>query len=88
MGHLLFRLMTGTAPKKGADPPTSVLALVTTCPEGIAFAIESALQVDPQARPSAAQLAQELAEVLEADVGSHQHGTRFLTTIPPLGPPA
>jgi serine/threonine protein kinase len=67
MGHLLFRLMTGTAPKKGADPPTSILALVVTCPEGVAMAIEGALQVDPQARPSAAQLAQELTDVLEAE---------------------
>ena len=84
MGHLLFRLMTGTAPKKGADPPTSVLALVTTCPEGIAFAIESALQVDPQARPSAAQLAQELAEVLEAE---EQEFARAMAKVTPAGRP-
>ena len=84
MGHLLFRLMTGTAPKKGADPPTSVLALVVNCPEGVAFAIESALQVDPQARPSAAQLAQELAEVLEAE---EQEFARAMAKVTPAGRP-
>ena len=85
MGHLLFRLMTGTAPKKGADPPTSILALVPTCPEGVAFAIESALQVDPQARPSAAQLAQELAEVLEAE---EQEVARVMAMATPAARPA
>ena len=84
MGHLLFRLMTGTAPKKGADPPTSVLALVLTCPEGVAFAIESALQVDPQARPSAAELAEVLAEVLEAE---EQEFARAVAKVTPAGRP-
>jgi len=85
MAHLLFRLLTGTAPKKGADPPTSILALVVTCPEGIATAIEGALQVDPQARPSAAQLAQELAEVLEAE---EQEFARAMALVTPAGRPA
>jgi len=67
MGHLLFRLMTGRPPTRGADPPTSLLALVVTCPEGIATTIEGALRVDPQARPSAAQFAQDLAEGIEGE---------------------
>lgn len=84
IGHLLFRLMTGKAPEKGADPPTSVLALVVTCPEGVAYAIESALQVDPEARPSAAELAQELADVLEAE---EQEFARALAKVTPAGRP-
>ncbi len=86
VGHLLFRLMTGTAPKKGADPPTSILALVLTCPEGVATAIEGALQVDPQARPSAAQLAQDLADVLEAEAEEFARAMAMVTPAarPPL----
>lgn len=86
MGHLLFRLMTGKPPTKGADPPTSLLDLVVTCPEGIATAIESALQVNPRARPTAAQLAQNLAEALEGEEEEFARAVAMATRAarPPL----
>jgi hypothetical protein len=60
MGHLLFRLLTGKVPVKGADPPTSPLESVSHLPGGDrASAIERALRVDPKLRrPTAAQFAQ------------------------------
>jgi serine/threonine protein kinase len=67
MGHLLFRLLTGKVPTKGADPPSSPLAFASACPEDLASAIMSALRVDPQRRPSAAQFAQTLQDVLESE---------------------
>ena len=67
MGHLLFRLLTGKAPTKGADPPTSPLEFAVTCPEEIATVIQSALRVDPQARPTAAQFAARLIDALESE---------------------
>lgn len=86
MGHLLFRLMTGKPPTKGVDPPTSLLDLVVTCPEGIATAIESALQVNPQARPNAAQFAQNLAEALEGEEEEFARAVAMATRAarPPL----
>jgi serine/threonine protein kinase len=67
MGHLLFRLLTGKVPVKGADPPTSPQVYASACPEDLASAVVSALQVDPRHRPSAAQLAQTLSEALESE---------------------
>ncbi len=84
MGHLLFRLMTGKAPTKGADPPTSVLALVVTCPESIATAIEDALRVDPKTRPSAAQFARDLTEALEGEEEEFARVVAMATGRPPL----
>jgi len=84
MGHLLFRLLTGRLPTKGADPPSSLLALVVTCPEGIATTIEGALRVNPQARPSAAQFAQDLAEAIE---GEEEEFARAVAMAPPAGRP-
>ena len=84
MGHLLFRLMTGKVPVKGADPPASLLDLVVTCPESIATVIEGALRVDPKARPSAAQFAQDLAEALE---GEEEEFARAVAMATPAGRP-
>jgi serine/threonine protein kinase len=67
MGHLLFRLLTGKVPVKGADPPTSPQVYASACPEDLAAAVMSALQVDPRHRPSAAQLAQTLSDALESE---------------------
>jgi hypothetical protein len=67
MGHLLFRLLTGKVPVKGADPPTSPQVYASACPEDLASAVVCALQVDPRHRPSAAQFAQTLLEVLESE---------------------
>lgn len=86
MGHLLFRLMTGKVPTKGADPPASVLDLVVTCPESIATVIEAALRVDPKARPSAAQFAQILAEAIESEE-EELHVVAMATSRPHLSAP-
>ena len=67
MGHLLFRLLTGKVPVKGADPPTSPQVYANACPEDLASAIMGALRVDPLRRPSAAQFAQALLDVLESE---------------------
>ncbi len=67
MGHLLFRLLTGKVPVKGADPPTSPQMYASTCPEDLASAIVGALRADPLRRPSAAQFAQTLLDVLESE---------------------
>ena len=67
MGHLLFRLLTGKVPVKGADPPTSPQVHASACPEDLAAAVMSALQVNPHHRPSADQLAQTLREALESE---------------------
>ena len=65
LGHLLFRLLTGKLPTRGADPPTSPQRYTNTCPEDLASAVMSALQIDPDDRPTAAALAQTLLDVLE-----------------------
>jgi serine/threonine protein kinase len=83
-GHLLFRLLTGKVPRKGADPPTSPREFVITCPAEIASAIESTLRVDPQARPTAAQLAQRLLDALENEQTS---GPRVQADPPSLPVP-
>ncbi len=67
MGHLLFRLLTGKVPVKGADPPTSPQVYAPACPDDLASAVVSALQVDPRHRPGAAQLAQTLRDALESE---------------------
>jgi serine/threonine protein kinase len=84
MGHLLFRLLTGKVPTKGADPPTSPLALASACPEDLASAIMSALRVDPQRRPSAAEFAQTLQYVLESE---EEALARALAVALPTGRP-
>ena len=84
MGHLLFRLITGKVPVKGADPPSSLLDLVITCPEAIATAIERALHVDPRMRPSAAQFAQLLIDAIEDD---EQVFARAVAAATPVGRP-
>jgi hypothetical protein len=73
MGHLLFRLLTGKVPVKGADPPTSPQVYASACPEDLAAAVMSALRVDPRHRPSAAQLAQTLREALESEEEALAH---------------
>jgi serine/threonine protein kinase len=85
MGHLLFRLVTGKVPVKGADPPTSLLESVVTCPEAIAVAIERALRVDPKLRPTAAQLAQALIDAIEDE---EEVFARAVTMATPAGRPA
>ncbi len=84
LGHLLFRLLTGKIPTKGADPPSSILGHVVTCPEEVATAIEAALQVDPRARPSAALLAQNLIDALE---GEEEAFARAVAMATPAGRP-
>jgi len=65
LGLLLFRLLTGKLPtSKGQDAPVSPRVYTRGCPEELAFAILRALNPDPQARPSAAQLAAQLEDVL------------------------
>jgi serine/threonine protein kinase len=85
MGHLLFRLVTGKVPVKGADPPTSLLESVVTCPEAIAVAIERALRVDPKLRPTAAQLAQALIDAIEDE---EEVFARAVAMATPAGRPA
>jgi hypothetical protein len=85
MGHLLFRLLTGKVPVKGADPPTSPQVYASACPEDLAAAVMSALQVNPHHRPSADQLAQTLREALE----SEEEGlARAVVVALPVGRPA
>lgn len=84
MGHLLFRLLTGKVPVKGAEPPTSPLEFVVTCPEEIATAIQSALRVDPEARPTAAQFAQLLIDALESE---EEVWARAVAAAKPAGRP-
>ncbi len=68
LGLLLFRLLTGKVPtSKGQDAPVSPRVYARACPEDLAFAILSALNPDPQERPSAAQLAARLEDVLVED---------------------
>jgi serine/threonine-protein kinase len=85
MGHLLFRLLTGKVPVKGADPPTSPQVYASACPEDLAAAVMSALQVDPRHRPSAAQLAQTLREALESE---EEALARAVVVALPAGRPA
>jgi serine/threonine protein kinase len=84
IGHLLFRLLTGKVPTKGADPPSDPQALADPCPDDLAAAIMSALRVDPGARPSAAQLAEALRDVCETESESR---ARALAVVAPIGPP-
>ncbi len=83
VGHLLFRLLTCKVPVKGADPPTSRLAYASACPDDLASAVVSALRVDPRHRPTAAQLAQTLLDVLE----SEEEALARLAVAPPAGRP-
>jgi serine/threonine protein kinase len=85
MGHLLFRLLTGKVPVKGADPPTSPQVHASACPEDLAAAVMSALQVDPRHRPSAAQLVQTLREALESE---EEALARAVVVALPAGRPA
>ena len=84
VGHLLFRLLTGKVPVKGATPPTSPQVHASACPEDLASAIMSALSLDPRHRPSAAQLAQTLLDVLESE---EEALARVLAVAPPAGRP-
>jgi hypothetical protein len=85
MGHLLFRLLTGKVPVKGADPPTSPQVYASACPDDLAAAVVSALRVDPRHRPSAAQLAQTLSDALESE---EEALARVLAVAPRSGRPA
>jgi serine/threonine protein kinase len=68
LGLLLFRLLTGTMPMtKGQDAPVSPRVYARACPEDLAFAVLSALNPNPQERPSAAELAARLEDVLAED---------------------
>jgi serine/threonine protein kinase len=84
IGHLLFRLLTGKVPTRGADPPSDPQALADACPDDLAAAIIRALRVDPGARPSAAQLAEALSDVCETEAESR---ARALNVATPMGPP-
>ncbi len=84
MGHLLFRLLTGKVPVKGADPPTSPQVHAPTCPDDLAAAVMSALRVDPRHRPSAAQFVQTLSEALE----SEEEALARVLAVAPIGRPA
>ena len=67
VGHLLFRLLTGKVPAKGADPPKSPQEYASACPEDLASAIVRTLRVDPRERPCAVKLAETLRDVLETE---------------------
>ncbi len=68
LGLLLFRLLTGKLPtSKGQDAPVSPRLYTRACPDDLAFAILSALNPDPQERPTAAQLVTRLEDVLAED---------------------
>jgi len=67
MGHLLFRLLTGKLPVRNADPPTSPQRYASTCPDDLAEAVSKTLNVDPSQRPSAAEFAATLKDVLETE---------------------
>jgi serine/threonine protein kinase len=85
LGLLLFRLLTGKLPtSKGQDAPVSPRVYTRACPEDLAFAILSALNPDPQARPSAAQLAARLEDVLADDLPAPAPA---LPSGPPAPPP-
>jgi serine/threonine-protein kinase len=84
MGHLLYRLLTGKVPVKGADPPTDPGSSGSACPDELASAIMRALRIDPKCRPSAAEFA-ELLEALESEVEVH---ARVLAMATPAGRPA
>ena len=84
IGHLLYRLLTGKVPVKGEEPPTSPQALACACPDDLAAAVVSALRVDPRHRPSAAQLAQTLVDVLESE---EEALARVLAVATPAGRP-
>jgi serine/threonine protein kinase len=85
MAHLLFRLLTGKVPVKGADPPTDPGSSGCACPDELASAIMRALRVDPKGRPSAAEFAELLEESLESEVEVH---ARVLAMATPAGRPA
>ena len=77
LGIVLFRLLTGKMPfergaaEEGAARP--VLEVAPRCPRGLADAIDAALAVDPDRRPDAAGLVDELdlaAEELAAAEGA------------------
>jgi serine/threonine protein kinase len=85
IGHLLYRLLTGKVPVKGADPPTSPQILASACPDDLAAAVVKTLQVDPRHRPTAAQLAQTLLDVLESE---EEALARVLAAAPTTGRPA
>jgi len=85
MAHLLFRLLTGKVPVKGADPPTDPGSSGSACPEELASAIMRALRVDPKRRPSAAEFAELLEEALESEAQVH---ARVLAMATPAGRPA
>ena len=68
LGVLLYRLLTGKLPtSKKQTEPVSPRAHVPSCPQDIAFAILSALNPEPEQRPSAAQLAGYLEDALTDD---------------------
>ena len=58
IGHLLYRLLTGKVPVKGADPPASPQVLACACPDDLAAAVVRTLGVDPRHRPTAASPSQ------------------------------
>lgn len=67
LAHLMFRLLTGRLPIKGADPPTSPLTDASTCPDELATAIVAALGPDPRDRPTATRFAEMLRFALETE---------------------
>ncbi len=89
LGLLLYRLLTGKLPtsKKQAEP-VSPRVLVPTCPQDIALAILSALNPEPDQRPSAAQLAAHLEDALTDDEVADEAAADDDAPPPPVSPPS
>jgi serine/threonine protein kinase len=89
LGLLLFRLITGTMPMtKGQDAPVSPRVYARACPDDLAFAILGALNPDPKERPSAAELAARLEDVLAADEDVPATAPALPVASDPPAPPA
>jgi serine/threonine protein kinase len=83
LGHLLFRLLTGKVPRKGADPPSDPQEFASACPDDLAAAISAALHADPRDRPSAAQLAELLQDVVETEDEAHARALHAAVPVRP-----
>ena len=88
LGLLLYRLLTGKLPTtKHQSEPTSPRVHFPACPNDLAFAILSALNPDPEQRPTAEQLATHLEDALTADDVLDDEATAEAEDPDPRTPP-